>query len=586
MGTLNIIGNGTLNRMSGGVFAPMLASVPEELPVGTAAYGGYVAGVIDTDAGTIEGGDAYQTGRRYMLIVAPKSLEATVTSSRQWASSNQNLAGTKSRWDGLSITEAMLTAGSQYEAAAYCNGLTYADDGGSQWYLPARDELELLYRNLKSGTGASAAGHGVNPSSDPTGAAYADGLPGQTSVTAFQSGNAEAFVLSTNQTYMSSTWSTSSQFWCQDFSDGWQFGIAQTTSSNMSIRPVRRVYLDEPLTTVGDIYVATTGNDTTGDGTPGNPFATIAKASTVVLPGNAVRVAPGTYTGQVTTNKSGLPDARIRYVSTTPRGAKIDANGANRAWVNGGAYINIEGFEITNSEYVGILNNSHSCIIRGNHIHSLTATDTNGGNGGAFYTEHATQSHDNWVDGNLCHGNSGMVEATHNHGIYIASPGGTATNNIVYDVAAIGLHAYHDPQGVIFANNLIFDCDQGILVGGDSGGNAVSDAVVNNNIVIDCRVGVQELPSPYTGAGNEYDSNIFFGYTLLSYKDGGSVPLTNTITSNPQLVNYQIDGSGDYHLTSGSPAIGEGTATGAPEKDYDGVTRGSPPDIGPYEYVA
>ena len=38
----------------------------------------------------------------------------------------------------------------------------------------------------------------------------------------------------------------------------------------------------DDATTVADIYVATTGNDTTGDGSVGNPYATLGKALTVV----------------------------------------------------------------------------------------------------------------------------------------------------------------------------------------------------------------------------------------------------------------------------------------------------------------
>ena len=51
---------------------------------------------------------------------------------------------------------------------------------------------------------------------------------------------------------------------------------------------------------------------------------------------------------------------------------------------------------------------------------------------------------------------------------------------------------------------------------------------------------------------------------------------------NPDFVTDYTD----LHLQVASPCIGAGaTGTGVTE-DYDGVTRGSPPDIGAYEYVA
>jgi hypothetical protein len=53
-------------------------------------------------------------------------------------------------------------------------------------------------------------------------------------------------------------------------------------------------------------------------------------------------------------------------------------------------------------------------------------------------------------------------------------------------------------------------------------------------------------------------------------------------------VNYTGDASGDYHLTSSSPAIDAGTSTGAPSTDFaDGPRpQGSGFDIGAYEYGA
>jgi hypothetical protein len=47
---------------------------------------------------------------------------------------------------------------------------------------------------------------------------------------------------------------------------------------------------------MADIYVATTGNDTTGDGSSGNPYATPGKAAGVASAGDTIWIKSGTYT--------------------------------------------------------------------------------------------------------------------------------------------------------------------------------------------------------------------------------------------------------------------------------------------------
>jgi len=168
-------------------------AVGVDLPaVGDAFMGGFFAGIIDTTKGNIIAGDQYQTGARYALIVSPKSLESGTT--LRWRTSRETVAAAQTRWDGLSAQNAL--ASTTYPAFNYCAGLSYPSDGGSKWYLPALDEFELLYRHFKPTTQtnevASRTGHsfpggslpnGSNISSDPQGAAYTSGNPGQTPVT-------------------------------------------------------------------------------------------------------------------------------------------------------------------------------------------------------------------------------------------------------------------------------------------------------------------------------------------------------------------------------------------------------------------
>jgi hypothetical protein len=58
-------------------------------------------------------------------------------------------------------------------------------------------------------------------------------------------------------------------------------------------------------------YVATTGNDTTGDGSVGNPWATVQKGINVAQAGDTVLVGAGTYSENVSSARNGTSGSRI-----------------------------------------------------------------------------------------------------------------------------------------------------------------------------------------------------------------------------------------------------------------------------------
>jgi len=216
--------------------------------IGEAAWGGYMAGIIDTTrVGSIGVGDPSQVGLRYLLIVSPKSIE--YTTGKKWKTSDDaGPAATATLWDGLSATEAMYAAGSAYEAATYCRELTFPQDGGSRWYLPAKNELELLYRNLKPTTDPHYNASGANIASDPTGAAYTPGAatnPSQTAVSAFQQGEAQALEGVSSPYYWSSSEYSAPGAWFQNVGGTGAGGqdSSYKTDTNGRVRPVRRFVL-------------------------------------------------------------------------------------------------------------------------------------------------------------------------------------------------------------------------------------------------------------------------------------------------------------------------------------------------------
>lgn len=197
---------------------------------------------------------------RFKLIVAPK---ATGQTTLAVANGDIPLAC----WtlnDGRAATLAMVAAGdsTQYPAAHWANGLNIG--GYSDWYVPARDELERIYRFLlpastsnyvtanrptgaiysyaiNGAKGDTSASHGVNNNAIASGAAYTGGAPSQTSVSVFTIGQEQAMDFNTTAIYASSTGYDASNIWAQSYQSstpGRQ--ITQAKGAATLVRAMRR----------------------------------------------------------------------------------------------------------------------------------------------------------------------------------------------------------------------------------------------------------------------------------------------------------------------------------------------------------
>ena len=196
-----------------------MAAARAGLPrIGDFYKGGYFAGLISHTADGIE-------NATHGLIVAPAASGYNGESTLQWKTSQTSTSGTSSEYDGAANTANMADA--SHPAANYCAGLSIG--GYSDWYLPARYELEIAYYNLKPTTQSNSTSFGTNAYSVPArGSDYTAGDPAQTSVTAFQSGGAEAFVASF---HWSSTELFSVNAWLLSFDNGFQLNFSKTYSA-------------------------------------------------------------------------------------------------------------------------------------------------------------------------------------------------------------------------------------------------------------------------------------------------------------------------------------------------------------------
>ncbi len=346
-------------------------------------------------------------------------------------------------------------------------------------------------------------------------------------------------------------------------------------------------------TTGKNLYVSPSGSNS-NDGSQTHPFATITKAASHATPGTTVHVAPGIYTQPVSTDASGTSTARITYVSDTKWAAKIQLSRSaapDAIWSSVGDYVTIQGFDISGgSGFNGILYEGNYVQISGNRVHDLGTTSCYSGAG---INNNGYTIHDDNIIGNIVYNIGPKSSCNQIHGIYYSNLKAHISNNITYNNAGYGIQCWHACNKVIIDNNLVFgNRFGGIIIGaGDApGGVVTNNSIIANNIAINnIGYGIREYEYPGSntiGSKNQILKNIVYGNTVggISLLNGNTA--SGTITSHVQFVNFQADGSGDYHLKPKSPAIDAGTSIGAPTDDIDGVPRpqGKGYDIGPYEY--
>ena len=219
---------------SNGTSLPSSASNSITIPIviGQSYGGGYYAGQISTT------GDGVAT---HYLVVGPVASAQTTAKVRNTPIYPNS--GTLSEIDGPTNSSNMISGSPSQPAGQFCEALSIG--GYTDWYMPARYELEVCYYNLKPTTTNNNTNTGTNPYSVPARASnYSSGTPAHTAAEDFKSTGAEDFDAAN---YWTSTQSSIFDFAGYQYSRNWARyfdtgeNIQATKSSQYRVRAVRRI---------------------------------------------------------------------------------------------------------------------------------------------------------------------------------------------------------------------------------------------------------------------------------------------------------------------------------------------------------
>jgi len=277
------------------------------------------------------------------------------------------------------------------------------------------------------------------------------------------------------------------------------------------------------------LYVNASSGRDTNVGDKSNPLASVVRAAQLALDDYKIVVAPGTYQGDITTNRRGKEPQRLQFVADVS-GAQT-GTAAGPVTIEGGSTAGfdltqssgamIDGFAVIGSKNVGILirNGSGGVIMQNCVVHDNEDDGV-----------HVQDSDDVLIFNNLIYNNSG-------HGVALVgsvsgSPNGQVISNTIYNNAG---------HGIQFGSST-----------GTSPGGFVRNNIVQNN-ANDKAENIKVFTSPRSDLNHSEDFDLVFPPTY--FPTNPPLPHPNDINVDARFVSTSRD---DFHLKTGSPAINAG----------------------------
>lgn len=368
---------------------------------------------------------------------------------------------------------------------------------------------------------------------------------------------------------------------------------------------------------------ATSGSDTTGDGSQGNPWQTPQKAhdflkatatwptsQDVVVYGKGVSKASAAlnYTLDTSFSSGTRAPASDRFLIWTPWPgntwtwknpdnasvaitARIGSNALNSYQIF--SDLELDG-ELTrkgtgNGNSVGlyfsgsVANSNQQCEVLRCHIHGFQVNANNAqallcASGGANLKVFWNHIHDI--------GTTTVTDNENEHGLYLQANNIAVVGNLIHNIAN-GHSVQFYNSGVAFSgeivagNTLDIGEGSGILIPGNTVGARIYNNIFSNHQAGNS-YGIFMYPDPTgTGSDNIVDHNLYYNNQLGNRSHATPVgwTFTNEGSGNPLFV-----GGGDWNVQAGSPAIGFTDTNYCTAVDIAGKSRpAGAEDAGAYE---
>ncbi len=313
-------------------------------------------------------------------------------------------------------------------------------------------------------------------------------------------------------------------------------------------------------TMAAEIFVSSLyGNDSTGDGTPGNAYATIDKGLSEMSGGDSLYIE-GSHIGsyELTSSLSGTAEGSTMISGWPEQDKPVITSDASYVFhLNGIDYLNLENMEITNgsSEGVIITSESNNAVLSGLEIY---------GNTGAGIRVQGDSIN---IANCLIYSNN-TVDETMGAGIVVDSVDGAGIANCdIHNHAQNGVRYQFATTARLFNNIITSSID---AVNLDS--NSASELSSNYNVF-------------YNNSSSQFNVT---NQSLLLDLEGWQSAYSqdaNSLEADPLYVST-TEGSEDFQLTASSPCVDAGVELEGIIIDFIGNNRpwGQTVDIGAYEY--